>query len=198
MPYINQSRGDVRCGAYAAAYWVWETAGGHLPANNVNDEEEVHIIYNNVRFNMADMQIIDNFNHAMADAMRGFSNPFRISDYLNNRLGINTEVISADANFRNLLHILDPTRHLKDPHVIQDLANGESAILIMGYDLGGQPDPRHYVYAVGNKNIKKISNDGIGMTVIDPADGKESKVEYNLSEWTASFHGMKFLNTVIR
>jgi len=198
MPYINQNRGDVRCGAYAAAYWVWETAGGHLPANNVNDEEEVHIIYNRVRFKMADMQIIDNFNHAMADAMRGFSNPFRISDYLNNRLGINTEVISADANFRNLLHILDHTRPLNPPHVIQDLANGERAILIMGtYAVGGQPDPQHYVYAVGNDAIQ-LPNNRIGMTIIDPAYGERLDVGYNLSTWTALFHRMQFLNTVIR
>ena len=201
MPYINQNRGDVRCGAFAAAYWVWDNAGGNMPLNNVNAEEEVHNIYNNVRFNLGDMHIIQNNNimaPAMADVMRGCSNPFRISDYLNNHYGFNTQVISADANFRLLLNQLNPNIHLNNLNVIPDLAPGECAILIMGqYKANGQPNPQHYVYAVGNDAIT-LQNNRIGMTIIDPSYGERTNVGYNLSAWVDSFHGMQFLNTVIR
>jgi hypothetical protein len=197
MPYINQNRGDVRCGAYATAYWVWENAGGHPHINAEEYEEDVHNIYRDVRFNRNDMHIIRNSRYAfMADEVRGFSNPFKISDYLNNAIHANTKVVSANADLRHKLEVLS-NGPLDNQHIINDLANGERAILIMGTNVGGQTNPRHYVYAVGNNEIQLLNN-RIGMTIIDPAYGERLDVGYNLSAWADSFHGMQFLDTVIR
>ena len=54
MPYINQERGDVRCGAYAVGYWLWECGVGHPYADIESYEDDVHEIYCKVRLDMED------------------------------------------------------------------------------------------------------------------------------------------------
>ena len=135
----------------------------------------------------------------MAEAMRGFSNPFKISNYLNKKLDKilkkPTTVQSANAALNNMLQVVGrPSSVTK----VNSLINGESAILIMGTtDVGGRPNPQHYIYAFGNDNIK-LSNGHIGMTIIDPAYGERLDVGFDLEGLPATFHGMKFLDAVIR